>query len=607
MKKKLKVLGGIGLATIPIMLAISPFVAQAHTLFSSYNRSSDITLTAKSMGKDNYVRLDWSLNDSSNKTYMLFQQKDGSNDFLSISSTNFESIERVNVLNIYPGNGENITFTTWDGETCTLPKSASLKKWMEEPNSENSKGYGKGIIEVIPVTVDELNKNPELVLKNNDGSWKYDVIMLGSWDNNGGKIPSNEAIYLISDFIDSGRGFLAGHDTIRGGDGTIQGLGLIRDKFNIKVGYWRNPSAPTDEGHHFSGGFISNKINVRKTGLLTNYPWNIGDLGTQLTVPNSHSTSNFAYGDIWMTYPEGSLLTWNDTNIPANLYPHSNFYLTTWNNTAMIQTGHSNGQATPDEQKLLANTLFYLNQLSTDTFLDDKSGQDTKAPNTPTISNITYTADGYVNFNIDNVTDNGSRYEYYVQANDKNGNSLMSNIASTTVTSGVKGYSYTIDNKPTTEVDNSIEITKGTSIKVKNNDNSKYIHIKSVDNAGNTSNTVHYKLADVTAPTLTLNVSNKNWTNGTISITATTSDTQSGVKSIILPNANIVNANKASFTVNKNGIYYFKCVDNIGNESYSSVIVSNIDKEKPSVIIHNNHNNVWVNKDVTISISATDN
>ena len=29
----------------------------------------------------------------------------------------------------------------------------------------------------------------------------------------------------------------------------------------------------------------------------------------------------------------------------------------------MIQTGHSSGKATSDEQKVIANTIFYVNQL----------------------------------------------------------------------------------------------------------------------------------------------------------------------------------------------------------------------------------------------------
>ena len=62
-----------------------------------------------------------------------------------------------------------------------------------------------------------------------------------------------------------------------------------------------------------------------------------------------------------MVFPEDN--EWPGFNFPSELNESSNFYLTTWNNTAMIQTGHSNGQSTPDEQKLLANTLFYLSQL----------------------------------------------------------------------------------------------------------------------------------------------------------------------------------------------------------------------------------------------------
>ena len=35
------------------------------------------------------------------------------------------------------------------------------------------------------------------------------------------------------------------------------------------------------------------------------------------------------------------------------------FYLTTYGNNAFIQTGHTGGQATEDEQEILANIIFY--------------------------------------------------------------------------------------------------------------------------------------------------------------------------------------------------------------------------------------------------------
>ena len=70
---------------------------------------------------------------------------------------------------------------------------------------------------------------------------------------------------------------------------------------------------------------------------------------------------------------------------------NSKYYLTTWNNTAMIQTGHSNGASTEDERKVLANTLFYLKQLTHKTEILDNSARDIADPNKP--ENIVYKID----------------------------------------------------------------------------------------------------------------------------------------------------------------------------------------------------------------------
>ena len=70
---------------------------------------------------------------------------------------------------------------------------------------------------------------------------------------------------------------------------------------------------------------------------------------------------------------------------------NSKYYLTTWNNTAMIQTGHSNGASTEDERKVLANTLFYLKQLTHKTEILDNSARDIANPNKP--ENIVYKID----------------------------------------------------------------------------------------------------------------------------------------------------------------------------------------------------------------------
>ena len=103
-------------------------------------------------------------------------------------------------------------------------------------------------------------------------------------------------------------------------------------------------------------------------------------------------------GNVWMELIEGNY--WdefseikNDEQARRELPQDMNlkYYLTTWNNTAMIQTGHSNGQSTEDERKVLANTLFYLKQLTHKTEILDNSARDIADPNKP--ENIVYKID----------------------------------------------------------------------------------------------------------------------------------------------------------------------------------------------------------------------
>ena len=476
---------------------------------NSVSTPIDLDLTAEAKPAENMIRLDW--NGLDNHTYQVFQKKEDSDEFQSISMTDLNKSKQVQVLNIYPINGHTSTsgtiptdtpFTTWDGETLTLPQSARLKRWMEEPNSEHPRGYGQGIIEVTPIPIDQFNSNYQTILKNTDGSWKYDVIMIGSWDGRGNTTPtiSNAAVDLISEFIDSGRGVLAGHDTIGYTQGTQSGLGRIREKFNIKVGHWKGSGTP-DTDHNYFSGFTSTKVNLQRKGLLSNYPWDLGSPGTIFNVPLTHTTSNFAYGDIWMNLSDPD--PYDDVDpqkqhTPDHLIPYAQFYLTTWNNTAMIQTGHSEGQATPDEQKILANTLFYLNQLSSDNYLNDHSGQDVKAPEKPSIKSTQSTTDGFVELTFNPFVDQESIYEYYVKATHKNGNSnAISPVVRETITTGVAGVSYVIDTHPKTEPDAQLDTLVNNKLKVKLSETKTvYIHLKVIDHAGNTSETLHIPITE---------------------------------------------------------------------------------------------------------------
>ena len=91
-------------------------------------------------------------------------------------------------------------------------------------------------------------------------------------------------------------------------------------------------------------------------------------------------------GNVWLEFVDGGnwdgvSLNQEQLNTMNDLKANYKYYLTTWNNTAMIQTGHSNGESTEDERKVLANTLFYLKQLTHKTEILDNSARDIADPN----------------------------------------------------------------------------------------------------------------------------------------------------------------------------------------------------------------------------------
>ena len=126
-----------------------------------------------------------------------------------------------------------------------------------------------------------------------------------------------------------------------------------------------------------------------------------------------------------------------------------------------------------------------------------------------------------------------------------------------------------------------------------------------VDFAGNKiTKSIKITNIDNDNPTLELSLQPNSWTNGSVTINAKATDSNSGIKEIILPNGNLISNTVASYTVNSNGLYYFKAIDNIGNETISFVNVFIIDKENPTVTIQNNTN--WTNQDVKITVIGND-
>ena len=180
--------------------------------------------------------------------------------------------------------------------------------------------------------------------------------------------------------------------------------------------------------------------------------------------------------------------------------PNYSYYLTTWNNTAMIQTGHSNGNSTEDERKVLANTLFYLKQLTHKKEILDNSARDIANPNNPTNITTAVNEDNTTNIRFRRPEDNGSTYEYYVKGLD-GAREFTSDTKSATITTGVKKYKYIING--TTEILKGEEWKETTTTGDNENINigevnytgtPKYIHIYSIDGAGNESEVYIQKL-----------------------------------------------------------------------------------------------------------------
>lgn len=429
---------------------MSVFVLSGSTIYADNQVLTNPSLTVTPNNEGNYISLNWKAPDTSkNYSYMIYSKKSTDSDFQSIPAKG-----KVKVLNVYPDVGNN------------------LKTWME------TNGYGKGLISVDEVSIDNFNADPTNYLKDSNGNWKYDVIYEGAWDDNNGKDLSANAEQAVEEFIKAGRGYLGGHDT-------FLDYSANRNKLSSYLNIIPNVSS----------WYGNTSVKINKKGLLTNYPWQIGDVGTTLTVPLSHSTGQYAFGDIWIKYNGNSWNSDTETNIYNGKTTTNNFYLTTWNNTAMIQTGHSDGSATPDEQKIIANTLFYLAQVTDDTSWDDHKGQDLDAPTKPIVTNVLNdTSRNKINISFKPSTDNGTTYQYYVEAKDlASGVKTNSDTKTATITSGIKGYSIVVDKNPDTIPPNTITTTSTNYVVNEAYKQDFYVHVAAIDNAGNMSEVTHYK------------------------------------------------------------------------------------------------------------------
>lgn len=396
--------------------------------------------------------------------YRLFRRTE-SNDWESRSIWN-ES-EKVEVLNIYPA-------------------APYLENWMTTTISDTETPAGMGLFDIDSVHWNDFNAAPETYLLDENGSWKYDVLFFGSADCNGNR-DLNEASYnCVQRYVDSGRGVLFGHDSID------VYLGHVWcDQFADQLGMILK---------NYDASSSNTSVSVENIGTLTNFPWTIR--GT-LTIPASHSSGQFVGGSL----PSKEWIRFNGSySVDEETGARTGCYLTTNKNLGMIQTGHSNGQATDDERKVLANTLFYLHQLSDLTTAKDSSFYDIDAPDMPNVraGEISGTT---IPLSMDSK-DNGTVYEYYIAAepSSEQGEIVKSNVVTETAFADMKGFVVEVNEsaEPSPELieydENNEHIVNvipcdsagklSANAEIPDYGKQYYIHVFAVDNADNVSEEV---------------------------------------------------------------------------------------------------------------------
>ncbi|MBY6881590.1 OmpL47-type beta-barrel domain-containing protein [Clostridium botulinum] len=158
--------------------------------------------------------------------------------------------------------------------------------------------------------------------------------------------------------------------------------------------------------------------------------------------------------------------------------------------------------------------------------------------------------------------------------------------------SGIKEVFYKVDDGRFVKYDGEVTLPQGAHI----------IEAKTMDNAGNLNEKsseviIDNEDIDKEAPTLEITGNPTDWTNKDIILNISAKDNKK-VKSITLPDGKVINGDKTTFTISKNGTYKFMVEDEAGNKATKEVVVNRIDKELPIANI-----NV---KDDKMTIAASD-
>ena len=493
-----------------------------------YARTTRMNLKGSYDIKEEAVYLDWDTpNQSEPYTYQVFSKKPHEEEFQSISASNLDLDKVVKALNVFPVNHVQTNGSNYIPKKGTdevdlagkpLYRSAMLKEWIGE--------FGHGKIEVDAINQNDFDADPDKYLRDEDGNYKYDVVAVGFWNINQGQnhFLGDNGMKHLREFTESGRGIMTGHHHIALRE-LDKGMNKLKDLFGIKfVGedgwnqrrdtYYDAP-VPMDytspersvSPHNSRFWATGNEVVASKRGLLLEYPNYVAQEGRVFKIPTTHNGGDYVTGDVWleftnpMSYRAGVPLE-NPEQLPDGTRGSTNSYLSTFNNTALIQTGHSSLSgghlySTEDEKMLVANTIFYLAQLTQDTELVDRSAMDIYPPYFVNDNVNVIRTDSNIRVSYSDAIDPTKEFEYYVKAiGQDTGVELQSETIKVQQTSGVVGYSYVMDNHPETIPDNKVDTTSRTITIPNNRNQGEYLHISAVDGVGNVSEPLHIDLTD---------------------------------------------------------------------------------------------------------------
>ncbi len=467
----------LGLVTILFLIGTYFFVNQNMMKASSKLDSGDFKLTTENKWSEekqkNYTALEWDkIEELSQSGYQMYQSEDGKN--WNRRSLNYG--KTITVLNIYPDeSGSNI-----------------LENWMNELNLKTEDG--NNLIQIIPVSLENYNKNPNKYLKDSEGEYKYDVLMFGFWNENNESDISKEAAEKTKMFIETGRGTLFSHGTV------VNQKPVFYANFKNLLGLKNTQGKNLKE-------FVEAKL--INDGHLMKYPFEM-EKDIILNIPRTHN-SELQDNNVGTTWFEFINSTEDQTSqtLDSRL---EDWYLKTNNNVGMIQTGHSTEQVTTDEKKVIANTLYNLAEITLDSFANDQTVKDDQAPEKPKV-NIGCGEDNNLIVKVDAV-DVGKEYQRYIEATTKSNGIKKSNIVKETVKSNINGYFYELTDSATSNLEQKVESYKDSYGRIavekydqyvvpdenlleyetqsefniqEEKDSEKYLHVIAVDRANNVS------------------------------------------------------------------------------------------------------------------------